>query len=115
MVQGGKARLVHDGGAAVDDDGADAGLVRELARLVVDLAGQLARGAEHERERVGLAAAPRWLRGGHQDVGDDLRRALETRKLSVSRPCRESFKLWMLQLHSPSPFGITHPAHIACT
>ena len=69
----GAQHLIHDGRAAVDDDGAYAGLVGELAGLIVDLAGQLARGAQHQRQWVRLAAAPCGLCVRHQDVCDNLR------------------------------------------
>ena len=50
--------LVPDVGAAVGDSRADPGAVAELARLLVDLAGELAGGGEHQGQRVLLPAAP---------------------------------------------------------
>ncbi len=70
-MQGAQLYLVHDGCASVHDDRADACLVGELAGLVVDLGGQLARGAEHQCHGVRLPAAPQRLHVGLEDVGDD--------------------------------------------
>ena len=56
------AQLLADVRAAVADDGARAREVAELARLVVDLDGELTRGGEDERQRVGLARRRRLLR-----------------------------------------------------
>ena len=51
------AQLVADVRAAVDDDGPHARAVAELARLLEDLARELARGRHDEAVRVGHAAA----------------------------------------------------------
>lgn len=49
-----KTHLVHDRCTSVDDDRLDAGVVAELACLLVDLAGQLTRGCQDEGEGHGL-------------------------------------------------------------
>lgn len=49
--------LVHDWGATIHNHRADASLVGELASLIVDLAGQLTRGAQHKRQWVRLLTA----------------------------------------------------------
>ena len=48
------AHLLNDGCATIDDHAAQARLVGKLARLVVNLAGQLAGGCQHQRRGEGL-------------------------------------------------------------
>ena len=63
--------LVHDRGASIHHDRANACLVGELTGLVIDLGGQLASGTEHQRHRVCLPAAPQRGHVRCEDVCND--------------------------------------------
>ena len=54
------AHLHHDGSTSIDHHGTKPSLPHKLPCLIVDLAGQLTRGTQHQGLGEGLAAAGRW-------------------------------------------------------